>query len=373
MKFSVQQTVLRSALRVVNPAVTPKSSLPILANIKFDVTDSGLVLSATNLGIGIVHHVALVNGIETGSITLPAKLLNETVAGLPTGHDVTIETLDNDRVRVQSGRNAVTMAGIDADEFPAIPVANGTTVSMPFSLLQRIIDAVAYAAAKDDSRPVLAGVYLRCRPGEVFAAAADGFRLAMARYPAQDADKLELVIPAASLIELGKVAAQGFSTIDITVNDGGQQVIFSIGNTKIASRLIEGRFPDVERIEPKGSARDNSTRMMVPVEALKDALKLCKPFAPDTQNNLRLSVTPNALTLTTPESAIGQANVEIGLQASGPNNRVNLNQLYLAELLSTVPVGEMAMEIINAEAPFLTRYAQDGLEVINIIMPMSVK
>ena len=184
---------------------------------------------------------------------------------------------------------------------------------------------------------------------------------------------MELVIPAQSLIELGKVAAQGQSTIDITVNDGGQQVIFTVGATRIASRLIEGRFPDVERVEPRGAARDNSTCMTVPVEALKDALKLCKPFAPDTQNNLRLSVTSNALTLTTPDSIIGQANVEIGLQASGPENRVNLNQLYLAELLSTVPVGEMAMEIINAEAPFLTRYTQDGLEVINIIMPMSVK
>lgn len=373
MKFSISQTVLRSALRSVMPAVAAKSSLPILANIKVSVTDSGVIFSATNLNIGIEQYISLVNGIETGSITLPAKLLSETVAGLPTGHDVTIETLENDRVRVQSGRNAVTIAGIDADEFPSIPVANGATVSMPFGLLQRIIGAVAYAAAADDSRPVLAGVLLRCRPGGVFAAAADGFRLAMARYPAQDAAKLELIIPAQSLIELGKVAAQGQSTIDITVNDSGQQVVFGIGATKLVSRLIEGRFPDVERVEPKGAARDNSTCMTVPVEALKDALKLCKPFAPDTQNNLRLSVASNALTLSTPESAIGQANVEVGLQASGPENRVNLNQLYLAELLGTVPVGEMAMEIINAEAPFLTRYTQDGLEVINIIMPMAVK
>lgn len=374
MKFSIQQTVLRSALRSVTPAVAAKSSLPILANIKIAVTDSGVIFSATNLNIGIEQYISLVNGIEIGSITLPAKLLSETVAGLPTGHDVTIETLDNDRVRVSSGRNAVTIAGIDADEFPTIPVANGATVSMPFGLLQRIISAVAYAAAADDSRPVLAGVLLRCRPGEMFAAAADGFRLAMARYPAKDDVRLELIIPAQSLIELGKVAAQAHSNVDITVNDGGQQVVFGIGATKLVSRLIDGRFPDVERIEPRGAARDNSTRMVVPVDLLKDALKLTKPFAASTQNALRLSVASNTLTLSTPENTTGQANVEVGVQTSGATeNRTNLNQLYLAELLSTVPASEMAIEIIDGQAPFLTRYTTDGLEVINIIMPMAVK
>lgn len=373
MKFSIQQSVLRAALRSVMPAVAGKSSLPVLANIKIDVTDSGVVFSATNLTIGIVQHVALVNGIETGSITLPAKLLSETVAGLASG-DITIETLDNDRVRVSSGRNAVTITGIDAEEFPTIPSANGTTVTMPFTLLQRIISSVAYAAATDDSRPVLAGVLLRSKPGEVFAAAADGFRLAMARYPAQDAAKLELVIPAQSLIELGKITAQAQSSIDITINDNQQQVVFVVGATRLVSRLIEGRFPDVERIEPKGAARDNSTCMVLPVDLLKDALKLTKPFAQDTQNLIRLSVANGTLTLSTPESTTGQANVEMGVQTSGATeNRTNLNQLYLSDLLATVPVAEMAMEIINASAPFLTRYSTDGLEVTNIIMPMSAK
>ena len=106
---------------------------------------------------------------------------------------------------------------------------------------------------------------------------------------------------------------------------------------------------------------------------LKDALKLTKPFAASTQNALRLSVASNTLTLSTPENTTGQANVEVGVQPSGPENLTNINQLYLAELLSTVPASEMAIEIIDAQAPFLTRYAQDGLEVINIIMPMAVK
>jgi DNA polymerase III subunit beta len=377
MKLTCLQENLKRGLATVSHAVAGKSTLPVLSNVLLATDGGRLKLAATNLEVGITHWIGA-QVQEEGAVTVPAKLLADVVGGLP--NDKVTLTLDarTQTVKVECGRFTSNIKGIEADEFPTIPTISdrSPSASLPPDVLREAIDQVAFAAATDDSRPVLAGVLVRLRDTRLYLGAADGFRLATrtVTLPEPVAQHAEFIVPARALSELARIAGDSSGPVTITVTPGGSQVLFHTENTELVSRLIDGKFPDVERIIPAQFA----TRTVLETAELAKAVKLASYFASASQNVVKLTMEPGGelgpgrLVISSNAAEVGDNTGELDGMVHGEGGQIALNVKYLSELLSSVKTAQIALETQSAQSPGVFKpVGQDGY--IHIIMPMSIR
>lgn len=377
MKLTCLQENLKRGLATVSHAVAGKSTLPVLANVLLATDGGRLKLAATNLEVGITHWIGA-QVQEEGAVTVPAKLLADVVGNLP--NDRVTLTLDarTQTVKVECGRFTSNIKGIEADEFPTIPTIadRDPTASLPPDVLREAIDQVVFAAASDDSRPVLAGVLVRLRDTRLFLAAADGFRLATrtVTLPEPVAQAAEFIVPARAMAELGRIAGDSEGPVTITVTPGGGQVLFHSESTELVSRLIEGKFPDVERIIPQQYA----TRSVLETAELAKAVKLASLFATASQNVVKLTMEPGGelgpgrLIISANAAEVGDNTGELDGMIHGEGGQIALNVKYLSELLGSVKAAQIAVETQSPQSPGVFKpVGQDGY--IHIIMPMSIR
>ena len=372
MLISCLQENLKRGLAVIGHAVAGKSTLPVLSNVLLSTDGGRLKLAATNLEIGITHWIGA-KVEEEGAVTVPAKLFTDVISGLP--NDRVNLTLDarTQTLKVECGRFVNNIKGIEADEFPTIPTVTerDPAASVPPNLLREAIEQVAFAAANDDSRPMLAGVLVRIRDTSAYFAAADGFRLAtrVITLPEPVRSQQEFIVPARALTELARIAGDSDGNVTITVTPGGSQVLFHAENTELVSRLIDGKFPDVERIIPQ----QYSTRTV-----LSKAVKLASYFANNSQNVVRLTMEPGGelgpgrLVISANANEVGDNRGEIDGMINGDGGQIALNVKYLSEALSAIKTAQVAIETQTAQSPGVFKpVGQEGY--VHIIMPMSIR
>lgn len=374
MQIVVSQEQLKRGIAIVQPVVPGKPALPVLGHILFTATNGTLTLSATNLEVGITHRVpAQVNG--EGAVTLPAKLLGDVIAGLP-NEPVTL-TCDprNHAVTVSCARFTSTIKGMDGDEFPVIPRRSEQTptLRLPAAELQRTIAQVVGAAETDDSRPVLAGVLMRLRDGCLTFAAADGFRLASHRRAFTEQQPVEVIIPARTLEQIGRIAGLTDGEVTLVVSPNGNQITCTNESTSVVSRLIDGRFPDFERIIPQ----QYTTRSVIDTAALKQAVKLASYFASASQNSIRLTMEPGEsggrLVISANAVEVGDNTGEVDATISGASGQIALNVAYLQEALAAITTAQVVIETQSPNAPAVLKpFGAEGAYV-HIIMPMSLR
>src|SRR5204862_3749713 len=253
MKLECLQENLAEGLSVVGRVVPNKSTLPVLSNVLLTTRDGEPQLTVNNHELSVAHRVPAAIARE-GEITLPSRLLSDYVALLDHGQKVELElNPKTHKVHLACGRYEANVAGIDAEDFPPIPaVSGGPSFSIPAGLLKEAINEVVFAAAPDDTRPVLAGVLLKMGGGSLTLAAADGFRLAVRTVEMPEAGPdLQMIVPARTLNEVGRLLSDAEDEqVSINTTANGNQVYFAFGKTEITSRLIEGQFPDYQRIIP---------------------------------------------------------------------------------------------------------------------------
>ena len=377
MRLTCLQENLKRALATVGRAVAGKSTLPVLAHVLLTTDGSRLKVVATNLEVAITHWIgAQIH--EPGGITVPAKLLTDVVGNLP-NEPITL-TLDprTQTVKLDCGRFTTNIKGIEADEFPAIPTVAGLAPAaiLPAEVLRGMIRHVAFAAATDDTRPVLAGVLVRLDAYRLSMQAADGFRAATRTVtlvdPAKPVDAF--IVPARAMIELERLTAGDESAVSVTVAPGASQVLFHTPTTELVSRLIDGTFPDVDRIIPK----QYTTRTILDVAALSKAVKLASFFASASQNVVKLTLTPadegtsGTLVISANAAEVGDNTGEVDALVHGAGGQIALNVVYLAELLAAVTTAQIALETQTPQSPAVfTLVGEDGY--MHIIMPMSIR
>ncbi len=381
MRLSCLQENLKRGLAMVNHAISPRSPLPILANVLL-ATDSGrLRLAATDLESGITCWVgAKVD--EEGAVTIPAKLFNDVVNNLP--NDRVTLTLDarTQTVLVECGRYKTNIKGIDAEEFPPIP--NATEEEPTFTVapdqLQHAIQQVAFAAASDESRPVLTGVLMRLRDNHVTMAAADGYRLAIrtlnlptgAINPAPALT--EFIVPARALADLARILSDDGGEVAVTVTSGGRQVMFHTDLVNVVLRLLDGKFPDFERIIPTVY----TTRAMLDTAEFLKAVKLAALFATSSQNIVKLSfepgddLGPGKLVISANATEVGDNQGELDGIVHGEVSQIAMNVRFLSEALTAIKVAQVAVEMQGPQSPGVFKpVGQDSY--VHIIMPMTIR
>ena len=379
MRITCQQDHLSRGLAIVSRSVGGRTTLPVLNNVLLASDGERLRLAATNLEIGITAWVP--GKVESeGQLTVPARLLADFVNSLPGGN--TVELDGNTRshsLHLKSGRYTANIKGIDADEFPPIPSADDRpTNRLPSKDLKEMIHQVAFSAAKDESRPVLAGVNLKVDGARMTMAAADGFRLALREHELDHAlpETLDIIVPARALTELERLLGDS-EDVEFAVTANKSQILFRVrgegGDVNLVSRLLEGQFPDLERVIPK----THTTRAVVKRDEFKTGIKIAALFARDSANVVRLEMKPSAegglapgsIEISANAAEVGDNHGQLDATVEGEETYISFSSEFLGDVLDVLPSDEVAVELTGPLSPALIR----GLGLADyrhVIMPM---
>ncbi len=375
MKVSCLQENLAKGLNIVSRAVAARSTLPVLGNIYIGTDDKRLKLAATNLEISITCWIgAKVD--EDGATTVPAKTFVDLINALPQGTvdmDLAVRT---QTLTVTGGRFTNNVKGVDAQEFPIIPkVEDAPAIRIAPDMLRSMIEQVVFAAATDESRPILTGVYAKLSGKTLTMAAADGFRLSVRTAQLEDGvdEPIEVIIPARALIELSRIAGEQTDPIQMLVTPQKSQVLFHLTNIDLVSQLIDGKFPDYTAIIPKAT----SNKAIIDANTLLKACKAANVFAREAANIVRLSIIPGD-EITPGHIKLGAQSAETGdnagdLDASITGNALEIafNVKYLIDVLSVADAAQVMLETIDPTKPGIVRPIGND-SFLHVIMPMHI-
>ncbi|MCK5433792.1 MAG: DNA polymerase III subunit beta, partial [Dehalococcoidales bacterium] len=292
MKLSCLQENLNRGLGVVGRAVATRTTLPITNNVLLAIDQSRLKLVATNLEMAISCWIGA-KVEEEGEITVPARLLTEFVSSLPSDKvDISLSPKTN-TLGLKCARFEARISGVDAKDFPPIPkIDEGITTKVEVEALRQGIGQVVFAAATEESRPVLTGVDAVFDGDLLTLAAADGFRLAVYKLPVTVpvSQKTEVIIPARTLAELNRLMVDQEEAVEIMVNPNKSQALFRLKNIELVSQLVQGTFPNYAQLIPQSY----NTRAVVSVADFERATKTASIFARDGSGIVRLVIAPGS-------------------------------------------------------------------------------
>jgi DNA polymerase III subunit beta len=375
MKLSCLQENLSKGLGIVGRAVATRTTLPITNNVLLSTDEGRLKLAATNLEMAISHWIGA-KVEEEGAITVPARLLTEFVNSLPAGEKVDMKLVGK-TLELRCARFEARISGVDAADFPPIPkVDEGIKTKVDTDTLRQAINQVVFAAATEESRPVLTGVDAQFDGNLVTLAAADGFRLAVYRMPltANVKEKAEVIIPSRTLNELNRLIADDEETVDITVNPNKSQVMFHMKKTQLVSQLVQGTFPKYSQLIPQSFAG----RATVSVADFLRACKMASIFARDGSGIVRLIMTPGGdlapgkIVISSKSEELGEDIGEIDAAVEGQEAKIAFNGKYLTDVLGVVKEQKVTLETTNPSSPGVIKPVGTD-NYLHVVMPMFVQ
>jgi DNA polymerase-3 subunit beta len=376
MKLSCLQENLNRGLSIVGRAVATKTTLPITNNVLLATDEGRLKLVATNLEMAISCWIGAKIEDE-GAITVPARLLTEFVSSLPNDTIAVNLSPQTKTLGLKCARFEARISGIDAKEFPPIPsVDEGITTKVEVEALRQAINQVVFAAATEESRPVLTGVCAQFEGKTLTLAAADGFRLAVFKLPIAEAikTKTEVIIPARTLSELNRLIGDQEEDVSITLNPNKSQVLFRLKNMELVSQLVQGTFPNYAQLIPQSY----NTRMIVSVADFLRATKTASIFARDGSGIVRLVITPGSeaspgkMAVSARSEEIGDDVGEIDATVEGADAKIAFNGKYLTDVLSVLRETQVALETTSPSSPGLIRPVGTD-NYTHVVMPMFVQ
>ena len=376
MKLTCTQENLTRAVGIVARSVGKDASLPVLSNVLLATERGRLKLASTNLELGVTCFVGA-RVEKEGSLTVPARLLLDYVSNLPS-NSVLLE-VSGDTLNLECGENHASIKGIPASEFPLIPgTQENPNVVIEGERLAQAIGQVVFAAAKDESRPEIAGVYVQIMDdGEVRMAATDSYRLAERRFKngvRLTGSPTAAIIPGKALSELHRILGSGAGEVSMAFQDG--QVIFSFedptltgGNVEVVSRVVEGRYPDYAQIIPESYL----TKVKLNQKEFSTALKATSLFSRADASDLHLAVQEKdqAVSFSAESGQLGKNDSVIPGEVEGGDQKIVFNHRYLLDGLSACGTDEISLCLNSDAAPGALLPTGDASEGYTyIIMPI---
>jgi DNA polymerase-3 subunit beta len=364
MNVSVARKTLAEALHSVSRGVSGRSTLPILSNVLLEAQGSELRLLASDLEMWIEQRVP-VKVLEEGAITVPARVLGELVDRFGEG-DVTMQTSDEAMLAVAWSKSSYQIQALPAEEFPAPPrVTNGTKVTLSQASLKEVLRSTIFAASQDETRAVLTGGLLIWEAGELSIIATDMHRLAINKTKADGkGEAIRAVVPARALHEVARALA-GEEQAEISA--GEAQIRFDIGALAVISRLVEGQFPNYERVVPQSSEQ----RLVVNREEFHTAIRRAAVMARLEANKVVLRGKEGTLSIQAETADLGRGSEELPVELEGGEVEVAFNAEYLMDALSVMDCESVELGLTGALSPGLLRPVGDT-PFIYVVMPMAI-
>jgi len=374
MKLSVSQQHLTHGLGMVSRAVAPRSTLPVLSNILVASDEGRLRLSATNLELTITTWIGA-KIEEEGAITVPARTFSDLISALPNDNVHLSLNARTQTLNVRCGTSNTDIKGIDAQEFPPIPIADlRASLNLKASDFKEMIQQVAFSASTDDARPVLQGVRFLVKGSECTLAATDGFRISVRKtsLPESAPSSMDAIIPARALVELARIASDGNQIISMMFMPERGQVLFHMKDAELLTQLIEGNFPDYNVIIP----RSFKTSTVVATGLLYKACKQAEIIARESNNVVRVNLIPGGdkpgqIELSAQSEETGSSENKVDANIDGPALVIAFNVGFLREVLDVIKSPSVVLETNANNTPALIRPVGEE-DFLHVIMPMHI-
>lgn len=366
------QENLSKALSITSRFVSSRAQLPVLANILLIAGKTKLIISATNLETSA--SISLGAKIkEDGELTIPAKTLFEVVSNLTPG-SVHL-TSEKESLKIAGSGFTGRISGMNASDFPKVPQAIKKDESIDLSKTEFLnaLPQVSFAVSSDEGRPILTGILFILSQKSLSLVATDGFRLSRKTISLEGSSKeIKTVIPKNILLEVSREGGES-ENILLDVKGKEKQVIFGLDNLILSSRVLEGEFPDFEKIIPKNS----SVKVRTDKEELLRAVKLASVFARDSANIVKIKIMKDSIKLSAESSQVGNQEtiIDAKITTEGPElveGEISFNYKFLEDFLRAVTGEEVVMEFNNPSSPGVFTDPKDPT-YLHLIMPVKVQ
>jgi DNA polymerase III subunit beta len=365
MRFSVSRDSLLKPLQLVAGVVERRQTLPVLSNVLIQLEGDRLALTGTDLEVEIVGRIQLEQPGESGEITVPARKLVDICRSLP--DSAVIEFIeDSQKLVVKSGRSRFTLSTLPANDFPN--VEDGPS-DLQFTCAQkdikRLIDRTAFAMAQQDVRYYLNGMLWEVTQGQLRVVATDGHRLAMCTRPMdiQANDKVQAILPRKGVIELARLLGDGDSGAEIKL--GGSHIRAITPEFTFTSKLVDGKFPDYERVLPKGG-----NRIVIGVrDELKQAFGRTAILSNEKYRGVRLQLDAGQLTIVANNPEQEEAEETVTVDYTGEAMEIGFNVSYLLDVTSVLGSENVKITLADSNSSALLEEPESG-DSAYVVMPM---
>ncbi len=359
MKLQVTQENLNKALMSVSRIASSRSTLPILANVLIKTTNNLLTISATNLSLAITHSIGAKISQE-GSITVPARLMQDYVSSLPA--DIIELEVENNKLKLKTKNYTSTINGISADDYPEMPsIDKPSKFTIQSSSLKEALSEVVLVASNDETRPVLTGILFDSNEHGFLIAATDSYRLAEKKLTSLKKD-FKLLIPASSIQDLLRILPDENITINIEYDDN--QIKFNVNEIELLTRLLSGQYPDYQALIPKKF----EIKATVDKQSMISIVKIANLFARETAGSIKINIKNNLVEINSIASQIGENNSSTEAQTSG-QGEITLNAKYLLDALNVINSNKVDFNFNGKLEPILVT-PNNQKNYLHIIMPL---
>jgi DNA polymerase III subunit beta len=360
MKLTAKRETLLEPLQAVSGVVERRQTMPILANILLVAKDGQLSVTATDLEVELVASTELAVEAE-GEITVPGRKLLDICKALPEGANIKM-ALDGDRVTLRAGRSRFTLSTLPASEFPTIDeVAGQQRIKLGQSDLKRLLDKTQFSMAHQDVRYYLNGLLIEAKNGELRAVATDGHRLALAEMKTEVEGEIQVIVPRKGVLELSRLL-HGDGEVSVAIGTNHIQV--ELDGIRFTSKLIDGRFPDYDRVIPQDGEILKVDRPLV-----REALQRAAILSNEKYRGIRLLVSENTLKIQAHNPEQEEAEEEVEVTYTGPDVEIGFNVNYLLDALQAVDSDEVLISVTDANSSCLISVADDD-DCRYVVMPM---
>ena len=374
INFSINKNLFLQALNTTKRAISHKNAIPILSTVKIDVSNEGITLIGSNGQISIENFISIKNenaGLlinSLGSILLEANFFINVVSSMP---DVTLDfkEIEQKQVVLTSGKSEITLKGKDADQYPRIQeVPTTNPLLLETKLLKNLINETALAASLQESRPILTGVHFVLTDHKhLKTVATDSHRLSQKKITLEkNGDNFDVVIPSRSLREFTAVFSDEIETVEVFF--ANHQILFRSENISFYTRLLEGNYPDTDRLIPT----DFSTVVTFETSSLRATMERSRLLSNATQNGtVKLEITGGVVSAHVNSPEVGRVNEEIDVEnVSGEDLTISFNPTYLIEALKAVDSEKVTISFISAVRPFTLIPSEKEEDFIQLITPV---
>lgn len=371
MKISILQENFKKALQIVSRIAGKNVNLPILNNILIKASDKNITLTTTDLELGVISKVR--GKIEKdGSFTVDSKLLSDYVTLLP-NKKIDIEQ-NKKLINIQSDNYKTSIKGINAEDFPLIPkVSKKDSYKIKVADFKKALSQIIFAVSANETRIELSGVLFYFKGSELVVVATDSYRLAEKTIAIQSSNKEEkkVIIPSKTLQEVIRIISiiseeeLGSGFIELYLSDN--QIMFSIGDTELVSRLIEGQYPDYKQIIPT----KHETKVKIEKDEFVRAIKTSSIFSRVGINDINLDFPQgkNKTIISSVSTQSGENIVELDSEVVGVDNGIVVNYKYLLDGINNIQSSSIELEVINSNTPCVLKPENDD-SYIYIVMPI---
>ncbi len=362
MKIKISKENLLTGIQIVQNIVSSKTTLPILSNILIETKSNSIKLNTTDLDIGISCEIP-VHIYEEGGITIPAKRFSDIVRELPSG-DIIINSKKNNQIDIEGEKCRFKLIGLPKDEFPKFPeFKDKEVIEIDQGVLKEMLRLTSFSVSHEESRYVLNGVLLEISDNNIRMVATDGRRLAKIEKKINSSIKEEIsvIIPLKAILEVNRNLKDSGKA---SIIPGTNQILFNIEGVLIATRIIEGEFPNYNQVIPS----ESFPKIKIKTQDLLFAIKRANLLATPDFQAIKFEIFTDKLIVSKSTPDIGESREEVSIEYGGSELIIGFNPIFLIDVLKNIDFDAINLELIKADKPAVMRMGG----YLYLVLPMRI-